>query len=236
MSFNRKISAFVLALFLTVFILSSHAQEIKNIRVTQEGNRVNVLYDLAGKGQTFKVELFYSTNDGQNWQGPLKGASGDAGTNVQPGNNKQIIWDVQSEPGLKEGFLQFKVIAEVTVTSIMAQTNTNKPKPDLKISKYKTGKNISLTLALTSAGAGVFTYIQGNKLYDEYKIATDDAAGLHKKIETYDKITPVAFAIAGASTVSFIIYASKYGKAKKQLSFQPFPLQDGGGLAVSFTF
>ncbi len=236
MKTNIISSGFILMLIFTAFVLHGYGQEIKNIRVTQQGNLVKVLYDLSGSGQTFKVELFYSVDNGQTWQGPLNGAAGDVGAMVQPGNNKQITWDVQTEPGLKEGLMQFQVVAEVSGTSVPNQTNIKEPKPDLKISKYKTGKNISLTLALATAGTGVFTLLQSNKLYDEYQTATDNAAGLHKKIETYDKITPVAFAIAGASTVSFIIFASKYGKAKKQLSFQPFPLHDGGGLAVSFTF
>lgn len=105
-----------------------------------------------------------------------------------------------------------------------------------QLKKYKTGKTIFLTTAIAATGTGIFALLQGNKLYDEYKIATDDAADIHKKIETYDIMAPVAFAIAGASTVSFIIYSSKYGKAKKQLSFQPYPLQDGGGLTVSLRF
>ena len=234
---NKNGLIFMVFVLLTFILnMAASAQEIKNIRVNQEGNRVNVLYDLAGKGQTFKVNLFYTVNDGQSWQGPLKGATGDVGDKVQPGLNKQITWDLLSETALKEGYLQFKVVADVSEVSMPTDKATIDPNSNLKNSKYKTGKTISLVTAIVSAGTGIFATIQGNKLYDEYQTATDDAADIHKKIETYDIITPVAFAIAGASTVSFIIYSSKYGKAKKQLAFQPYPLQDGGGLAVSFKF
>lgn len=229
--------AFGVALLLS-FVLptSAFSQEIKNIRVTQEGTRVNLQYDLDGKNQSFKVNLYYRINDGLTWQGPLKGATGDVGDKVQPGNNKKIIWDLLSEAEIKEGYLQFKVVADVTEVPVTTNQATLDPKSNIKMRKYKTGKTISLVTAIASAGTGIFATIQGNKLYDEYKTATDDAASLHSQIETYDKIAPVAFAIAGASTVSFIIFASKHRKSKKQLSFQPFPLRDGGGLAISYTF
>jgi hypothetical protein len=127
-------------------------------------------------------------------------------------------------------------LAEITGLPGPIQTQTQKQKPDVNISRYKTGKTISLSLAVASAGAGIYAYLQGNKLYDEYKTATTNAADLRSKVELYDKIYPVAFAVAGASTVSFIIYSVKLGKAKKELTFQPVPLQNGGGLAVSLRF
>jgi hypothetical protein len=93
-----------------------------------------------------------------------------------------------------------------------------------------------LTTAITAAGTGIFAYLQSNKLYDEYKTAINDAADLHSKIETYDIIYPIAFAVAGASTVTFAIYAGKQIKLKKQLSFQPVPIRNGGGLLLTFKF
>jgi hypothetical protein len=235
--FSRIFIFCILFLLLLSLSFLTHAQEISNIRVTQTGNNVNVLYDLAGAGQTFKVDLFYSVDDGQTWKGPLKGVSGDAGERILPGNNKQITWNVLSEPGLAEGYLQFKVIAETTEMPFQEKAESKPAQiPDLQLRKYKTGKTISLTLALASAGTGILTYLQANKLYDEYKTATSDAAYLRDKVELNDKIYPIAFAVAGASTVSFIIYSAKHGKTKKELTFQPVPLQNGGGLAVSLTF
>jgi hypothetical protein len=227
-----------LFLFLVSLSFLTQAQEVKNIRVTQTGNNVNVLYDLAGEGQTFKVDLFYSVDDGQTWKGPLKSVSGDTGLQIIPGVNKQITWNPLGEEGVEEGYMQFKVVAETTgmPASIQVKSDIRQPAVDLNLRKYKTGKTVSLTLALASAGTGIYSYLQGNKLYDEYKTATDDAAGLRSRVETYDIIYPVAFAVAGASTVSFIVYSAKHRKAKKELTFQPVPLQNGGGLAVSLTF
>jgi hypothetical protein len=227
----------ILFLFLVNLSFLTHAQEISNIRVTQTGNNVNVLYDLAGEGQTFKVNLFYSVDNGQTWKGPLRPVSGDAGLQIKPGTNKKITWDVQSEPGVEEGYMQFKVVAETTEMPFQEKAESKPAQiPDLQLRKYKTGKTISLTLALASAGTGIYSYLQGNKLYDEYQTATNDAADLRSKVELYDKIYPVAFAVAGASTVSFIVYSTKHGKAKKELTFQPVPLSGGAGLAVSLRF
>ncbi|MGC9355219.1 MAG: hypothetical protein ACP5D9_15335, partial [Mariniphaga sp.] len=235
----RSISGIgILFFFITVFPFFASSQEISNVRVIPGSEQVNIHYDLAGKGQTFKVDLFYSVNDGQTWEGPLKRVSGDVGAGINPGTGKKITWDVQSEPGIEEGYMQFMVIAETAgmPVSIQAKTEIQKPVKNLDLRKYKTGKAISLTLALASAGTGVFAYLQGNKLYDEYKTATGDVADLRSKIELYDTVYPVAFAVAGASAVSFIIYSAKHGKAKKELTFQPVPLQNGGGLAVSLKF
>jgi hypothetical protein len=235
--FSRIYSFSIMFLFLVSLPFFTHSQEVKNIRVTQTGNNVNVLYDLAGEGQTFKVNLFYSVDDGQTWKGPLRPVSGDAGLQIKPGTNKKITWNILDEEGVEEGYMQFKVMAETTgPASIRAKTDSRQPSVNLNLRKYKTGKTISLILALASANIGVYTYLQGNKLYDEYKTATNDFADLRSRVEMYDIIYPVAFAVAGASTVTFIIYSAKHGKAKKELTFQPVPLQNGGGLTVSLTF
>ena len=227
---------------LTVIILFSgltsvFSQEVKNIRVTQTGSRVNVLFDLAETSKTYKVDLFVTTDDGKSWIGPLKSVSGDVGNNVTYGNNKQVVWDIVSEKGLTEGYMQFKVLAEALNPVQPVQTTAGKTTDtNTQFKKYKTGKRIFLTTAIASAGVGIFTYVKSNKLYDEYKTATDNAADLHSKIETYDLIYPIAFAVAGASTVTFAIYAGKQSKLKKELSFKPVPVRNGWGLLLTFKF
>lgn len=233
---NYKIKNFILIILIlfsgSTFILN--AQNINNLRVNQVEQQVYVVFDLIGRNQTFKVDLFYSNDEGKTWKGPLKGVIGDVGINVKPGNNKQIIWDVLSESEMEEGYLQFKVIAEAIELSTPLEAKTKIIDSDVR--KYKTGKVISLSLALASAGTGIYTYLQGNKLYDEYKTATNNASDLRSKVELYDNIYPIAFAVAGASTVTFIICSTKQGKAKKELSFQPMPLHNGGGMALSLKF
>jgi hypothetical protein len=115
---RQKFLIAVLSIFISQLLFS---QEVKNIRIIQEGDSVNVIYDLTGDGQTFKVELFYSTDDGQRWQGPLKQVTGDVGTDIKPGDDKTIIWDVLSESDIAEGYLQFLVIAETSEIAVPKQ-------------------------------------------------------------------------------------------------------------------
>ena len=229
---------YILAVLLLFSGLTSvFAQEVKNIRVSQTGSRVNVLFDLAETAKTYKVDLFVTTDDGKTWIGPLKSVSGDVGNNVPFGYNRQIIWDIVSEKGFTEGYLQFKVEAEALNAVQPVQTTPGKTTgTNTQFKKYKTAKTISLTTAVASAGVGLFTWMKSNQLYDEYSTATDDAAAIHSKIETYDLIYPVAFAVAGAGTVTFAVYARKQGKLKKQLSFQPVPVRNGGGLLLTYKF
>jgi hypothetical protein len=97
-------------------------QEVKNIQVTQEGTRVNVRYDLSGTNALFKVSLYCTVNDGKSWQGPLKSVSGDVGVYVESGSNKLIVWDIVSENVPTEGYMQFKVIADLVKLAIEKQT------------------------------------------------------------------------------------------------------------------
>jgi uncharacterized protein (TIGR02145 family) len=138
--FSRILSFCLLFLLLSGLSFLTHAQEISNIRVTQVGNTVNVLYDLAGEGQKFNVELFYSTDNGQTWKGPLKGVSGDAGERILPGNNKQITWNILDEEGVKEGYMQFKVIAETTEMTFQEKEIENGSMTDIEGNTYKTIK------------------------------------------------------------------------------------------------
>ena len=169
----------IIVIILFSGLTSVFSQEVKNIRISQNGNRVNVLFDLAETSKTYKVDLYVTTDDGITWTGPLKSVSGDVGNNVPFGSNRQIIWDIVSEKGLDEGYMQFKVVAEALNIAKPEQISTGKTTDtNAEFKKYKTGKTISLTLALASAGTGIFAYLQGNKLYDEYKTATDDAADI----------------------------------------------------------
>jgi hypothetical protein len=229
-----------LSIIMNLLWLNNFAQDVQNIRVSQEGNRVNVLYDLSGTNELFKVSLHCTTDDGKSWKGPLKNVSGDVGININSGNNKLITWDVVAENVTTEGYMQFKVIADVVKPAKATQI----PKTEVKLNeniapnfkKYRTRKALTLTLAIASAGTGIYTYLEGNKLYDEYQSSGDDSSDLRTKIDLYDTIYPIAFAVAGASAITFAIIAGKHNKAKKQVSLQPVPLKKGGGLTATISF
>lgn len=118
----RSISGIgILFLFITALPFLACSQEISNVRVIPGSEQVYIHYDLAGKGQTFKVDLFYSADDGQTWKGPLKKVSGDVGTGIKSGDNKRIIWDVLTESDIAEGYLQFLIIAETSEIAVPKQ-------------------------------------------------------------------------------------------------------------------
>jgi len=235
-------------LFLILIMTGTlHGQEVKNLRVSQVVNRVNIVYDLEGQVRYYKVALFYTTDDGKTWWGPLKNVNGDIGEKQTPGVNKTIVWDALAEKGPIEGMLQFKVVADLNqeagkaeaVKKIRVGQKKSEAKPwldDEKFNRAKSSKTTWLISALVTAGIGTFSYLQADKLYDQYQAAESDAEALHNKIAMYDKITPIAFGIAGGCTVGFIIGAARQGKIKKQLSVQPVSLVDGGGIKLALTF
>lgn len=91
---------------------NAFAQEVRDIRISQEDSIVSIQYNLSGDVERFKIDLFYSNDDGKTWVGPLEGVSGDVGKRVKPGDNKKIIWNVLTRPELENGYMQFKIVAE----------------------------------------------------------------------------------------------------------------------------
>jgi hypothetical protein len=187
-------------LFLVSFSLNCISQEVKNIRVNQSGNRVNILYDLLGTGKAVKVDLFYTTDDGQTWKGPLRNLNGDIIDVISPATDKRIVWDALTEIGEIKGNIQFQITVDFEKMKEVQPWVTD---PGFK--KHKTLKSVWLTTALISTGAGILTMTKANSLYDDYQTAGENAADIHKKIETLDVVYPVAFGIAAFSAVNFII-------------------------------
>ena len=235
---------YIIFLIVVFFCLNSFGQEIKNVRITQEGKTVVVLYDLTGKPGNYNVNLFYTLDDGKTWQGPLKNVNGDiAGQST--GINKKAIWNAAAEKGQIEGNIQFKLYAEIN--DQMGQTFNKqnvgynaKQTYSHEYYKYKRSKNLWLGSALVSGGIGVFSMIQANNYYNQYPTATTSAADLYqkvKKVKLYDQVTSIAFGVAGLCTLEFIIKAGKQGKAKKQtISFLPQTINKGLGLGLVCKF
>jgi hypothetical protein len=76
-------------------ITTLFAQQITNIRVTQEVDNVVIIYDLTGvqPSETFNIEVTVSDNSGQSFLIIPKSLSGDL-KDVTQGNNRKIIWNV----------------------------------------------------------------------------------------------------------------------------------------------
>lgn len=233
-----KYVVFLIAVF---FTLNSYGQEITNVRVSQEGTSVVVLYDLAGKKAMYDINLFYTIDDGKTWTGPLKNITGDVAYQLE-GKNKKAIWNTAAEKGQIEGTIQFKLLAGFSNKFDKGNENpytetTTKPTFAPEYYKFKKSKTIWLTGALVSGAAGAFSYLQAETYYDQYQTATTDAPDLHQKVELFDKITPVTFAIAGFCALEFILKTGKQSKAKKQpLTFSPVSVKNGAGIGLAYTF
>ncbi|MBQ9475953.1 MAG: hypothetical protein IJU69_06900, partial [Bacteroidales bacterium] len=84
---------FIIIVFAVLLSVPLSAQNVTNTDCRQEGNRIVVTYSL---DKPSDIELWYSTDGGKSYKGPLKKVSGDVGRNVRSGNNS-IVWDVLEE-------------------------------------------------------------------------------------------------------------------------------------------
>jgi len=219
---------FIVFLIVVFSSLNSYGQEINNVRVSQEGSNVLVMYNLSGKPAKYQIDLFYTLDDGKTWQGPLKHLTGDF-TAQMPGTDKKVYWNATVEKGQVEGFIQFKLYATIL--------DIESPVYSTEYYKYKKSKTIWLTGAVLSGAFGVFSMMQANNYYSQYTTATTTSADLHQKVKLYDQITPVAFGVAGFCALEFILKAGKQSKAKKQaLTFAPVSLKNGAGIGLAYTF
>ena len=88
-----KMRRFIIIVFAVLLSVPLVAQNVTNTDCRQEGNRIVVTYSL---DKPADIELWYSTDGGKIYKGPLKKVSGDVGRNVRSGNNS-IVWDVLEE-------------------------------------------------------------------------------------------------------------------------------------------
>ncbi|MHA8055527.1 hypothetical protein VR611_06235 [Aquirufa nivalisilvae] len=92
--------------------------------------------------------------------------------------------------------------------------NTNKTELIIPRSKYSTRKKTWLISTILFSGVGLFSIIQTNSLYTDYKTSTLNANSLHSSITTYQSVTPIAFSLAGISSIGFISNLLKENKEK----------------------
>jgi hypothetical protein len=136
----------------------------------------------------------------------------------------------------KDGYLPYK--NPITITENQKKNLNIKLEidPTISMNKYKKVRNIWLASTIASAGIGFYAISKSNSLYDEYQNATTDAGDIRNKIETYDKIKPIAFIASAACLVPFFIYKSKYKKAKQKLSLHASYYGDGGSILLTYKF
>lgn len=108
--------------FITLFLLPSliFSQDIQRVRFFQNGWKVSVLYDLLGQpNEIYTIDLYFSKNRGETFQGPLLSVQGDHGK-VMPGTNREIIWNAK---GTIDPFISDDVVMKV-VAKIQTKVDT----------------------------------------------------------------------------------------------------------------
>jgi hypothetical protein len=112
----KKLGLSIIAfLFLVLSSIDSQAHKVENLKVKQLKNKISVLYDITQEklGEQFHVNLYYSTDGGSTFKGPLDSLKGDFGNGITGGTDKVIVWDVLAEvPNLIGENIVFKVEAQ----------------------------------------------------------------------------------------------------------------------------
>jgi len=127
---------YFLTTIITITCILLQAQtRIENVSFKQAGNNIVVNYDLYCNS-SFDAQLFYSTNNGVSWHGPLSNITGDV-SNVKQGQGKSITWNVLKDQNwLISDNIKFKV-AEESNQGIFTDTRDNQTYKWVKIGKQK---------------------------------------------------------------------------------------------------
>jgi hypothetical protein len=110
----------VYLLSLLTFNLSTlFSQEIKNINAAATGDKITVSYTVSGLkfNQSFDINLYYSTDKGKTFTGPVTSETGDIGKGINNGSHL-ITWDALKEIDFLEKELIFDVRGELVVEKI----------------------------------------------------------------------------------------------------------------------
>ncbi len=123
----------IICIVLSFFVFQGiSAQEFNNVHFDQVGNEIHIFYDLMGvqEGDEVNVQVYYSNDQGESWQGPLESVIGDVGNSVQPGKDKRIVWNVLQEKEQLTGDIQFQVRGDIMETEFPGKSGMFKDERD----------------------------------------------------------------------------------------------------------
>lgn len=105
--------------FLALSFVFLSAQEIKNITAVSAGDKITVKYSVHGLNfnQSLDISLYYSSDKGLTFEGPVMAATGNIGKNIRNGNH-EIIWDALKELPFTKGDLVFDIRGELVEEKI----------------------------------------------------------------------------------------------------------------------
>jgi uncharacterized protein (TIGR02145 family) len=175
----------LLFLMLCIIVLRADAQIVRNVKATQEGQRIVIAYELVC-AQPTEIMLFLSEDNGKTWNPIEAGVSGDVGMRIIQGK-KVIYWDVlESEEKLVGNAFVFKV-KSVEVFKTVKIGGQVWMADNLNVDHYRNGdaiREIKDAGQWSNLTSGSWCYYNSNisngqvygKLYNWY--AVNDSRGL----------------------------------------------------------
>jgi hypothetical protein len=222
----KKLFIFLLAVCLFLFELSnlwSQKIKIETSSVSDQNNKLVINYNLlkAKSGVLYEITLEITGSGGNKI--PAKSLTGDIGSNISGGFNKQIIWDYNSDGIVLRDNIFIELFA-IPVGGELTESNMGMGKsvllsalvPGLGIEKGKPYWLIGIA-AYGSIGYSVFLNKRAVDSYTKYKQSLDEATNdelLQKSMDQNNLSKTMAYTAAGIWGVNLVWTMLKASKTK----------------------
>jgi uncharacterized protein (TIGR02145 family) len=111
---------FIICVILALYCQHVISQDIKDIKASQNGEKIIIRYDLIDNSGKYNIALYCTSNGGGTLEDLLQSVSGEDGTGITPGYNKKITWHVLRD---KESFVSDQVQFEIWAEKHMESMN-----------------------------------------------------------------------------------------------------------------
>ena len=120
-----KKALIIIMVALYVTRVEVYSQNIKNITAGQNGDKVEITYDLEdSKGGEYFIRAYASTDGGKNYNIGLADAQGDVNALIKTGPKRKISWNAMADMGEFQGMMRFKVVG-LSTTALGRSENQN---------------------------------------------------------------------------------------------------------------
>lgn len=214
-----------------LFFSKKASLKYKSISLDTAKNTITLDYDLNGPSNRFYVtRLYYSSNNGLSFKGPLRSVKGAAGDSIKAGDNKKMVWSfVKDNPYFNGKNIIFKIEAtEIPKVAKGGPRNALKSLmlPGLGDYKVRNGYHYEWIPATTFAllGAGVFFRFNADKLYRDYEDrlpnSESDYNALFNRAQTRNVLSQGLLVAGAALWLGDVVGVYLRGK-KNQKKFAP---------------
>lgn len=225
---------------------------------------IDIVYDLHPAQQnyfTYAVEFYYSTDNGQTFNGPLRLMRGDVGGNVRPGPDKVAQWDYSIEaPELSNVSIVFSIRAKARLlpehfTKFGGPENAGWSAliPGLGDLKVRQGNKYYYwgitAAAVGTAAAGTVFHFKARDSFDQYQTSStpEEADQWFTQSQSQVKTRNILWGAALAIWITDVTLVYMKGKQNKKIIEQAFPkstslkvtavgIGSGAGLQLSYKF